>query len=224
MSIEEWPVFERPREKLLRFGPQMLTDAELLAIFLRCGVQGSSAVDMARGLLKNFGSLSCLIKAPYQEVVAYPGVGKAKYAQLMASRELVCRTLVEEMQLGDVLDNPQSVRDYLRLMIGYRDVEIVMVLFLSTQNTVLAAEQLFRGTLTEARVYPREIARLALQYNASGVIIAHNHPSGAAVPSDADIRLTGILKNALNLVDILLLDHFIVTQHQCVSLAEAGCL
>ena len=224
MSIDEWPMLDRPREKLIRFGAPALSDTELLAIFLRSGVRGSSALDLARGLLNNFGTLSRLMNTPYLELTTCPGVGKAKYAQLMASRELVYRALAEEMQSGDVLHNPQAVRDYLRLVIGYQDVEIVIALFLSAQNMVLAVEKLFRGTLTEARVYPREVARLALHHNASGVIIAHNHPSGQAVPSDADIRLTGILKNALSLIDILLLDHFIVTQHQCMSLAEAGCL
>lgn len=222
MAINEWPVFERPREKLLDLGAQALSDAELLAIFLRSGVVGYSAVDLARGLLRDFGSLSSLMAASYHEVSSRPGIGKAKYVQLMASRELACRALSEGMQVENILSSPKVVRDYLRLVIGYRDVEVFVALFLSTRHSVLAVEEVFRGTVTETRVYPREIARLGLRYNASGVIVAHNHPYGVVQASDADIRLTGILKNALSLVDIMLLDHFIVTQSQCVSLAESG--
>jgi len=222
MSIAHWPEAERPREKLLQRGPAVLSDAELLAIFLRTGIRGCSAVDMGRQLIQRFGSLGKLLAAEPGDFVRGSGLGPAKYAQFMAVKELARRVLAEEMQLGDALSSPQAVRQYLRLAIGVRDVEVFVALFLTAQNRVLAVEEIFRGTLTETRVYPREIVRRALQHNAHAVIVAHNHPSGVAEPSAADRALTASLKQALALVDISLLDHFVVTGSHAESLAERG--
>lgn len=222
MSIAHWPEAERPREKLLQRGPAVLSDAELLAIFLRTGIRGCSAVDMGRQLIQRFGSLGKLLAAEPGDFVRGSGLGPAKYAQFMAVKELARRVLAEEMQLGDALSSPQAVRQYLRLAIGVRDVEVFVALFLTAQNRVLAVEEIFRGTLTETRVYPREIVRRALQHNAHAVIVAHNHPSGMAEPSAADRALTASLKQALALVDISLLDHFVVTGSHAESLAERG--
>ena len=222
MSIAHWPEAERPREKLLQRGPAVLSDAELLAIFLRTGIRGCSAVDMGRQLIQRFGSLGKLLAAEPGDFARGSGLGPAKYAQFMAVKELARRVLAEEMQLGDALSSPQAVRQYLRLAIGVRDVEVFVALFLTAQNRVLAVEELFRGTLTETRVYPREIVRRALQHNAHAVIVAHNHPSGVAEPSAADRALTVSLKQALALVDISLLDHFVVTGSHAESLAERG--
>lgn len=222
MSIAHWPEAERPREKLLQRGPAVLSDAELLAIFLRTGIRGCSAVDMGRQLIQRFGSLGRLLAAEPGDFARGSGLGPAKYAQFMAVKELARRVLAEEMQLGDALSSPQAVRQYLRLAIGVREVEVFVALFLTAQNRVLAVEELFRGTLTETRVYPREIVRRALQHNAHAVIVAHNHPSGVAEPSAADRALTASLKQALALVDISLLDHFVVTGSHAESLAERG--
>ncbi len=222
MSIAHWPEAERPREKLLQRGPAVLSDAELLAIFLRTGIRGCSAVDMGRQLIQRFGSLGKLLAAEPGDFARGSGLGPAKYAQFMAVKELARRVLAEEMQLGDALSSPQAVRQYLRLAIGVRDVEVFVVLFLTAQNRVLAVEEVFSGTLTETRVYPREIVRRALQHNAHAVIVAHNHPSGVAEPSAADRALTASLKQALALVDIGLLDHFVVTGSHAESFAERG--
>lgn len=224
MTITQWPETERPREKLLVHGAAILSDAELLAIFLRTGTRGLTAVDMARSLLADYGSLSRLLSSSLDEFQAKPGLGAAKYAQLMASKELARRALSEEMKLTDALTSPQAVRDYLRLAIGGRDVEVFVVMFLTAQNRIISVEEVFKGTLTETRVYPREILKRCLAHNAASVIIAHNHPSGVAEPSQADRQLTEMLKKALLLVDIRLLDHFVVASHGMTSFAERGWL
>jgi DNA repair protein RadC len=224
MSITDWPCAERPREKLLNAGAATLSDAELLAIFLRTGTKGINAVDLARRLIQEFGSLSGLLNARLADFIARPGLGQVKYAQLMAVRELSQRALREEFEQGDILDQPGRVREYLRLYIGQREIEVFVVIFLSARNHVLAVKEVFYGTLTETRVYPREILRYSLQYNASGVIVAHNHPSGDSEPSLADIKLTEKLKSSLEMVDIRLLDHFVVTGHRTVSFRERGWL
>jgi DNA repair protein RadC len=224
MSIAVWPISERPREKLLDKGAAALSDAELLAIFLRTGVRGSTAVDLARELIHVFGSLSHLLRADLASFCAVPGLGPAKYVQLMAASELCRRALQEELESADALDSPDRVRDFLRLTIGHRDIEIFMVILLSVRNHVLSVQEIFRGTLTETRVYPREILRQALLQNAAAVIVAHNHPSGTAEPSAEDRRLTEVLKKSLQMVDISLLDHFVVTSRQAVSFAERGWL
>ena len=210
MAIKHWPESERPRERLLKHGAATLSDAELLAIFLRVGVKGASAVDLARSLMSRFGSLNRLFAASAPEFSDIPGMGNAKYAQLQAVLELARRALREELTSGDALTSPRIVRDYLRLTLSSLPHEVFMVLLLDAQNRLIAAVELFRGTLTQTSVHPREVVKLALSHNAAGAILAHNHPSGVAEPSRADEALTQALKQALALVDVKLLDHFIV--------------
>jgi DNA repair protein RadC len=224
MTIADWPVDERPREKLLAKGPAALSDAELLAIFLRIGVSGRSAVDLARDLLKEFGSLSALCAASEQELCRQPGVGRAKFAQLQAVIEMARRALREKLTTGNALNSPSAVRDYLRLKMQSLPHEVFVAMFLDAQNRVIETEELFRGTLTQTSVYPREVVKRALHYNAGAVILAHNHPSGVAEPSHADETLTQALKQALALVDIRVLDHFIVAGSSVLSFAERGLL
>jgi DNA repair protein RadC len=224
MAISDWPQDERPREKLLARGAAALSDAELLAIFLRVGVAGKSAVALARDLLAHFGSLTRLFHAPQAEFAAFPGMGPAKYAQLQAVLEMARRALGEELRQGAALASPQAVRDFLRLSLAGLDHEVFMALFLDAQNRVLASEALFRGTLTQTSVYPREVVKRALAHNAASLILAHNHPSGVAEPSQADRWLTDQLKAALALVDVKVLDHFIVAGEQALSFAERGWL
>lgn len=222
MAITDWPEDERPRERLLRQGAASLSDAELLAIFLRVGVAGKSAVDLARDMVQHFGGLTRLFGAGEREFCAIPGLGPAKYAQLQAVLELARRALGETMREGAALDSPAAVKDYLRLSLGSKRYEVFTVLFLDAQNRLLDVEELFRGTLTQTAVYPREVVKRALHHNAAGVIFAHNHPSGAAEPSRADEMLTEALKSALSLVDVRVLDHFIVAGNRLVSFAERG--
>ena len=196
----------------------------MLAIFLRVGVTGKSAVDLARDLLRHFGGLTRLFNAAQAEFSAFPGMGPAKYAQLQSVLEMSRRALGEDMKRGDALNSPRAVRDYLRLLLGGRGHEVFMALFLDAQNRVLGAEELFRGTLTQTSVYPREIVIRALHHNAAGVILAHNHPSGVAEPSQADRWLTDQLKTALGLVDVKVIDHFIVAGSEGFSFCERGWL
>jgi DNA repair protein RadC len=225
MAITDWPESERPRERLLKLGASALSDAELLAIFLRVGVRGASAVDLARTLLGHFGSLSRLFSASASEFASIPGMGSAKYSQLQAVVELARRALREEMAAGDALSSPRAVRDYLRLTLGSLPHEVFMVLLLDAQNRLIAAEELFRGTLTQTSVHPREVVKLALSHNAAGAVLAHNHPSGVAEPSRADEALTQALRQALALVDVKLLDHFIIAgAADPLSFAEQGLL
>lgn len=224
MGIRDWPAEDRPREKLLDRGAQALTDAELLAIFLRTGVAGKSAVDLARELLDCFGGLSRLCGANQTEVCAAPGLGLAKFAQLQAVMEMARRALAEQMRQGDALSSPAAVRDYLRLTLKERPYEVFAAVFLDAQNRVIGVEELFRGTLTQTSVYPREVVKRALAHNAAALILAHNHPSGAAEASQADRLLTQQLKQALGLVDVRVLDHFIVAGAQILSFAETGLL
>jgi len=220
MAITDWPEGERPREKLLQRGAASLSDAELLAIFLRTGVTGKSAVDLARDLLTRFGSLTKLFAAGEKDFCATHGMGQAKYAQLQAVLEMSRRALQEEMRHGDALNSPRAVRDYLRLLLGGRQQEVFLALFLDTQHRVIAAEELFHGTLSQTSVYPREVVKRALAHNAAAVILAHNHPSGVAEPSQSDRMLTDALKQALGLVDVRVLDHFVVAGGQTLSFAE----
>ena len=224
MAITDWPEGDRPREKLLERGAASLSDAELLAIFLRVGVPGKSAVDLARDLLRHFGDLTRLFAAERSAFSAFPGMGPAKYAQLQAVLEMSRRALSEEMRAGDALNSPGAVRDWLRLKLSGLPHEVFLAVFLDAQNRVIEAEELFRGTLTQTSVYPREIVKRALARNAAGVILAHNHPSGAAEPSQADRWLTDQLKSALGLVDVKVLDHFIVAGGRGCSFAEHGWL
>ncbi|MDD5240243.1 MAG: DNA repair protein RadC [Sulfuricella sp.] len=224
MAITDWPEGERPREKLLKNGAAALSEAELLAIFLRTGVVGKSAVDLARDLLAHFGSLAALFAAGEKEFCQMHGMGAAKYAQLQAVLEMAKRALHEEMAQRDALSSPQAVRDYLRLKLQGLPHEVFMVLFMDAQNRVVASEELFRGTLTQTSVYPREVVKRALHHNSAAVILAHNHPSGLAEPSHADQALTQALKSALMLVDVRVLDHFIVAGGGFLSFAERGLL
>ncbi|MDN3576265.1 DNA repair protein RadC [Chitinimonas viridis] len=222
MPITDWPTDERPREKLLQHGASSLSDAELLAIFLRVGIPGKNAVDLARELLQHFGSLTELFDASLTELCRIPGMGAAKYSQLQAILEMSRRALGEQLSRPQALSQPAAVRDYLRLWLGGEDRECFGALFMDTQHGLISAEVLFRGTLDQASVHPREIARRALQLNAGALIIAHNHPSGVSQPSEADLHLTRTVKQALSLLDIRLLDHFVVTRHGSHSLAEHG--
>ena len=224
MRIADWPERERPRERLLQHGAAALSEAELLAVFLRTGVAGTTAVDLGRELLVRFGSLQRLLAATVDELAGVRGFGVAKYAQLKAVLELVRRALIEDIGERDSLSSPRAVCDFLLLTLGGRAHEVFVALFLDSQNRLLASEELFRGTLTQTSVYPREVVKTALRHNAAGVIFAHNHPSGVAEPSRADELLTQTLKQALSLVEIKTLDHFIVAGSRTLSFAERGLL
>lgn len=220
MSIKDWPEGERPREKLLQLGPQVLSDAELMAIFLRTGIRGKSAVELARETLHRFGSLNALLGSSLTQFCQMPGLGSAKYAQLQAVVELTRRYLQENLHTADAVSSPDGVRAYLQYQMRHLEHEQFSCLYLNAQNQVLAFEPLFRGTIDSASVYPREVVKQALLHNAKSVIAVHNHPSGCPDPSQADITITKRLKSALELVDINLLDHMIVAGHKVVSLAE----
>ena len=225
MAITDWPEDERPRERLLAHGAAVLSDAELLAIFLRVGVKGKSAVDLARDLIGRFGSLNGLFAASRDDFSAVPGMGSAKYAQLQAVLEMARRALTERMRQTSAFSSPAEVRDYLKAHLAPLRHEVFFALWLDAQNRLLVGEELFRGTLTQTSVYPREVVKRALAHNAAAVILAHNHPSGVAEPSSADERLTRELKQALALVDVKVLDHFIVAGNASpLSFAERGCL
>ncbi len=224
MVLRDLPEDERPREKLLARGAGSLADAELVAIFLRTGVRGKSAVDLARELLQRFGSLGAIAAADRTEFTAIDGLGEAKFVQLQAAVELARRALTQEMRSADNLSSPDAVRRYLRLLLENRPVEIFAGLFLDAQNRLIASQELFSGTLTQTSVYPREVVKHALRHNAASVIFAHNHPSGVAEPSRADESLTQALKQALALVDVRVLDHFIVGHGSMLSFAERGLL
>jgi DNA repair protein RadC len=224
MAITDWPSDERPREKLLEKGAAALSDAELLAILLRTGLPGHSAVDLARDILKRFGSLRQLIAADRARFCAGPGMGLARYAELQAVAEISRRQLSESLRSGPLLASPKSTRDYLSARLRDREHEVFCCLYLDKRHRLIEFEELFRGTIDGASVFPREIVKLALQKNAAAVIVAHNHPSGVAEPSQADELITQRVKEALALVDIRLLDHIIVGDGASVSLAERGLL
>lgn len=224
MPITDWPEGERPREKLIAKGAESLSDSELLAIFLRTGIRNKSAVDVARELMTHFGSLSALLAAPQTALCAMPGMGDAKYVQLRASVELAKRALREKMAGGVNLNSPQSVRDYLKLTLKNLPHEVFVGVFLDARNRVIGVEELFRGTLMQTSVFPREVVKRALHFNAAAVIFAHNHPSGVAEPSGADQTLTEALKRALGLIDVRVLDHFIIAGGSAMSFAERGLL
>jgi DNA repair protein RadC len=215
MPITDWALSERPREKLLEKGAAALTDAELLAVLLRTGTRGKTAVDLGREMLKAKG-----LAGVFESRVK--GLGPAKRAQLEAALELARRSLEERMKAGSALTSPGAVRDYLRLKIGGLQHEVFVCIFLDAQHRTIRTDELFRGTLTQTSVYPREVVKAALAANAAAVIFAHNHPSGAAQPSQADELLTRNLKEALALVDVKVLDHFIVAGNQAISFAERG--
>lgn len=224
MAITDWPLAERPREKLLEKGPQSLSDAELLAIFLRTGIRGTTAVDLARQLLIDFGSLRRLLEADLTEFSAHKGLGPAKFAQLQAVLEMGRRHLWERLQRGEALTSPGDTRRFLQAKLRDYPHEVFACLLLDNRHRVIAFEEMFRGTIDAASVYPREIVKLALARNAAAMIVAHNHPSGVAEPSRADEHLTRRLQEALALVDIRLLDHFVIGDGEVVSFAERGLL
>ncbi len=224
MSIKDWPAEERPREKLLAKGVEVLTDAELLAIFLRTGIAGKTAVDLARELLDEFGSLQTLLEADQALFCQGKGLGSAKYAQLQAVLEMAKRHYVEIMQRGDALTSPTATRAYLSAQLRGYSYEVFACLFLDNQHRVILFEELFRGTIDSASVYPREVVKRALFHNAAAVIFAHNHPSGVNEPSQSDRQITEKLKQSLNLFDIRVLDHFIIGDGQPYSFAEHGVL
>lgn len=223
MAITDWPAQERPREKLLARGAETLTDAELLAIFLRTGVAGKTAVDLARELLVTFGGLRTLLKADKKAFCAGNGLGEAKYAQLQAVLEMGRRHLKESLHRGDILSCPEATRRFLAAHLRDNSAEVFACLFLDNRHRVIEYEELFQGTIDGASVHPREVVKRALYYNAAAVILAHNHPSGIAEPSQADERITQRLKDALALVDIRVLDHIIIGD-EVVSFAERGLL
>ena len=220
MAIPNWPISERPREKLLQKGVTALSDTELLAIFLRTGITGRSAVDLARELLLHFGSLTNIFAANQISFCQLPGMGIAKYTQLQAVLEMARRALSEELKNGDAMNSPRLVRDFLRLSLENKQHEVFIGIFLDAKNYAIATEELFSGTLTQTSVYPREVVKRALYHNAAAIIFAHNHPSGMAEPSHADKVLTQSLKQALAMIDVKVLDHFIVGNGTILSFAE----
>ncbi len=222
MAIHDWPEAERPREKLLQRGATALSDAELLAIFLRCGQRGHSAVDRGREVLQHFGDLRHLLSAGYRDFIAQPGLGTAAYCQLHAALELGQRHLHAIVQRQGVLHDPGSTRAYLTHWLRERPHEVFACLFLDSQHRIIASRELFHGTIDSASVHPREIVRQALQHNAAAVILAHNHPSGVAEPSMADRHITQLVQKALALIDVRVLDHIVVGGGNAVSLAERG--
>lgn len=224
MSIAHWPEAERPREKLLSLGPRALSDAELLAIFLRVGCVGKSAVDLARELLQQYGGLRPLLEASQTEFCKGLGLGNAKYAQLQAVLEMGRRHLSAAMKAGDLLTSPDLVRRYLSAQLRHQPREVFAVLFLDNQNRLITYEELFFGTIDGASVYPREVVRRALTHNCAAVILSHNHPSGIAEPSQADCRITQRLQAALELIDVRVVDHMVVGDSEVISFAERGLL
>ena len=224
MPITDWPLAERPREKLLAQGAAALSDAELLAIFLRTGVRGKTAVDLARDLLNEFGGLRHLLNAGQKAFCNHTGLGPAKYTQLQAVLEMGRRHLFETLQRGDTLSDPATTRQYLSARLRDIPHEVFACLFLDNRHRVICFEELFRGTINGASVHPREVVKKALHHNAAALILAHNHPSGIAEPSEADRQLTSKLQKALGLVDIRVLDHVVIGDGESVAFAERGWL
>ena len=222
MSIRDWPAAERPREKLLEQGSASLSDAELLAIFLRTGVTGKSAVDLARHLLAEFGSLRALLEADLGSFSRQLGLGPAKFSQLQAVLEMGRRHLAERLRRDSALESPQAVRDYLKSLLRHEHHEVFGCLFMDSKHRMLAFEVLFRGSIDSASVYPRQVVKRALAHNAAAVIFCHNHPSGVPEPSEADKTLTQRLTKALDLIEVRVLDHFIVGDGEPLSMVEHG--
>jgi len=224
MTITDWPVEERPREKLLDKGAASLSDAELLAIFLRTGLPGKTAVDLARELLFASGGLRQLLAMDKPSFCAQPGLGAAKYAQLQAVLEMSRRHLFQQLEKGEAMTSPALVKQYVQARLRHLRREVFCCLFLDNRHCVIACEDLFLGTIDSASVHAREVVKRALELNAAAVILAHNHPSGVAEPSASDQRLTQQLVRAMNLVDIRILDHLVVGEGEVVSFAERGLL
>lgn len=224
MAIKHWPACDRPREKLLAQGAAHLTDTELLAIFLRTGCAGKSAVDLARDLLARFGSLRTLLEAREDDFCSARGLGQAKFAQLQAVLEMARRQMAEQLSREQVFNNVDQVRQFLTAQLRHKAHEVFAVLFLDNQHRMLVYRELFQGTIDGASVYPREVVKQVLEVNAAAVILAHNHPSGIAEPSQADRHITQQLRDALALVEVRVLDHFVVGEGQVTSFAERGWL
>ncbi len=224
MAITDWPADERPREKLLKQGANALSDAELLAIFLRTGVPGKTAVDLARALLNEFGSLRAILKADLAVFCRGEGLGPAKFTQLQAVLEMSRRNLQEKMAKGDVLSSPEDTRRFLQATMQDYEHEVFAALFLDNRHQIICFRELFSGTIDGASVYPREVVKLALQLNAAAIIFAHNHPSGVSRPSESDKTITNRLKDALAMVEVRVLDHFIIGDDGGYSFAEHGLL
>ena len=224
MLLKDIPEEARPREKLLARGPGALSDAELLALLLRTGLPGKNALQMGQELLDQFGGVAGLLHTGADALKSIKGLGPAKRAEIVAVLELARRALSAQLKQHTLFDAPHAVRDYLQLQLGSRPHEIFAVMFLDSQHRLIVLEELFRGTLTQTSVYPREVVVRALALNAASVVLAHNHPSGTAQPSRADEALTQTLKAALGLVDVRVLDHFVVTSTEAVSMAERGLL
>ena len=222
MLLKDLPQDARPREKLLARGPGALSDAELLALLLRTGLPGKNALQMGQELVDTFGGVAGLLNTSAEALNKIKGLGPAKRAEIVAVLELARRALASQLQTKTVFGNPQAIRDYLQLQLGSREHEVFAVLFLDSNHRLIVLEEMFRGTLTQTSVYPREVVVRALSLNAANVVLAHNHPSGTAQPSRADEAITQTLKAALALVDVRVLDHFIVTATEAVSMAELG--
>jgi DNA repair protein RadC len=224
MSITDWPLGERPRERLSRLGAAALSDAEVIAILLGTGTRGCTAVELGREMLRRFGSVRGVIQASREDIMSVPGLGPAKCALLTAALEIARRSLRDEATASTALNSPAVVRDYLRLLLAGREREVFVAVYLDNRHRVLAVEELFQGTLTQTSVHPREVVKAALRHNAAALIVAHNHPSGVAEPSAADRLVTDTLKQTLATVEVRLLDHFVIAAHGAVSLAERGWL
>lgn len=224
MAIRDWPVAERPREKLLSRGAQALTDAELLAIFLRTGVKGCDAVELASRLLDELGGLRGLLQADLPTFSRHMGLGQAKYAQLQAVLEIAKRHLAEQLKRDSALESSTAVRNYLKAMLRHEPHEVFACLFLDSRHRVLGFEVLFQGSINSASVYPRQVVKRALAHNAAALILCHNHPSGVCTPSQADRDLTALIKDALAHIEVQVLDHFIVGDGEPLSMAEHGLL
>jgi len=222
--LKDWPDQEKPREKLLNLGAQSLSDAELLAIFLRTGVKGCHVVDLARKLLQTFGSIGAIYQADERAFCQVNGLGVAKYVQLQACLELSKRYFAEELNVGHELTSSQASKNYLMAELRHETREVFAMLLLNNQHQVITFERLFQGTINAAAVYPRVVVEQVLKHGASAVIFSHNHPSGIAEPSIADKQITQQLKQALALIDVSVLDHMIIAHHQCYSFAEHGIL
>lgn len=224
MTINTWPLAERPREKLLNFGAKYLTDAELLAIFIHTGIRGKTALDLARDLLNDFGDLKKLLNASPSTFYQKPGMGKAKFALFKAALELGRRFSEENLEKGETITNSDVTKRFLLGRLSHYPHEVFACLFLNTQNQVLGFEELFHGTLHEANIYPREVIKRCLEHNAAKIILAHNHPSGNPAPSQADAEITRLLKESLALIDIQVIDHIVVGNKESISFAEVGLL
>lgn len=224
MRLKDWPIDDKPREKLTKLGATALSDAELIAIFLGCGIKGKNALDIARELLSNYGCLHKLLSATSEQLTTYPGIGPTKYILLQAAVELGKRYLHTNLSPGEIISSPSETKQFLLSQLRDTPHEVFACLFLSSRHRVLAFEKLFYGTIDNATVYPRELIKKVLAHNAAAVIFAHNHPSGDCLPSHADKQLTQQLKNALMQIHVKVLDHLVVGANEVLSFVEQGWL